>query len=242
MRRELRWPQGEKERFLIAWALAVFIAFECMASKYMTYTFPYMMPLAILMGRYFAEHAKAFARMAAGMALVYFALLVAVLPVVMPMNSGKDTAAALKRMATPQTEVLTYGVRYPVSIAYYSGFMPKRLVATEADVEAARPQKMSWTATNVMPFAAVEAMDFARDTIIVTDFDNRGHLGEAVPGFWQEVAETDAYCIYRLVPGRSDGRADMDTGRTGAKLDVLRGYPHKLLMRWLGSSGRSGMK
>ncbi|WP_286821897.1 glycosyltransferase family 39 protein [Mitsuokella sp. UBA4253] len=242
VRRELRWPQGEKERFLIAWALAVFIAFECMASKYMTYTFPYMMPLAILMGRYFAEHAKAFARMAAGMALVYFALLVAVLPVVMPMNSGKDTAAALKRMATPQTEVLTYGVRYPVSIAYYSGFMPKRLVATEADVEAARPQKMSWTATNVMPFAAVEAMDFARDTIIVTDFDNRGHLGEAVPGFWQEVAETDAYCIYRLVPGRSDGRADMDTGRTGAKLDVLRGYPHKLLMRWLGSSGRSGIK
>lgn len=77
VRRELCWPVEEKERFLIVWALAVFIAFECMASKYMTYTFPYMMPLAILMGRYFAEHAKLFARMAAGMALVYFALLVA---------------------------------------------------------------------------------------------------------------------------------------------------------------------
>lgn len=75
VRRELCWPVEEKERFLIVWALAVFIAFECMASKYMTYTFPYMMPLAILMGRYFAEHAKLFARMAAGMALVYLSLI-----------------------------------------------------------------------------------------------------------------------------------------------------------------------
>lgn len=83
--RELCWPVEEKERFLIVWALAVFIAFECMASKYMTYTFPYMMPLAILMGRYFSGYAKAFWRMAKGMALVYLVLLAAVLPVVMPM-------------------------------------------------------------------------------------------------------------------------------------------------------------
>ena len=235
VRRELRWPVEEKERFLIVWALAVFVAFECMASKYMTYTFPYMMPLAILMGRYFAEHAKLFARMAAGMALVYFALLVAILPVVMPMDSGRDTAAALKRMATPQTEVLTYGVRYPVSIAYYSGLVPKRLVPTEEDIEKARPQKMSWTATNIMPFASIEKMDLSRETIILTDFDNRDKLGEDVPGFWQEVAETDAYCIYQLMPGREYGREDMETGRTGAKSDVLRNWPKVLLERWSGA-------
>lgn len=236
LRREICWPQEEGERFLIAWALAVFVAFECMASKYMTYTFPYMMPLAILMGRCFVEHAKAFARMAKGMCLVYFATVVLVLPVVLPMNSGKDTAAALQGVATPQTEILTYGVRYPVSLAYYSGLVPKRLVATEEDIEKARPQKMSWTATNIMPFAAVEDMDLSRATIILTDFDNRDRLGEAVPGFWQEVAETDAYCIYRLVPGREDGRADMDTGRTGAKSDVFWDYPHSLLVRWLGAA------
>ena len=57
-----------------------------------------------------------------------------------------------------------------------------------------------------------------------------------MPGFWQEVAETDAYCIYRLVPGREDGRADMDTGRTGAKSDVFWDYPHSLLVRWLGAA------
>ena len=235
VRRELCWPVEEKERFLIVWALAVFIAFECMASKYMTYTFPYMMPLAILMGQYFAEHAKLFARMAAGMALVYFALLVAILPVVMPMDSGRDTAAALKRMVTPQTEVLTYGVRYPVSISYYSGLVPKRLVPTEEDIEKARPQKMSWTATNIMPFASIEKLDLSRATIILTDFDNRGKLGKDVPGFWQEVAETDAYCIYQLVPGREDGREDMATGRTGAKSDVVRNWPKVLLERWSGA-------
>ena len=158
--------------------------------------------------------------MAAGMALVYFALLVAILPVVMPMDSGRDTAAALKRMATPQTEVLTYGVRYPVSIAYYSGLVPKRLVPTEEDIEKARPQKMSWTATNIMPFASIEKMDLSRETIILTDFDNRDKLGEDVPGFWQEVAETDAYCIYQLMPGREYVASIRDFWRVCAGCDA----------------------
>ena len=56
-----------------------------------------------------------------------------------------------------------------------------------------------------------------------------------MPGFWQEVAETDAYCIYQLVPGREDGREDMETGRTGAKSDVLRNWPKVLLERWSGA-------
>ena len=138
-------------------------------------------------------------------------------------------------MVTPQTEVLTYGVRYPVSIAYYSGLVPKRLVPTEEDIEKARPQKMSWTATNIMPFASIEKLDLSRETIILTDFDNRDRLGKDVPGFWQEVAETDAYCIYQLMPGREYGREDMETGRTGAKSDILRNWPKVLLERWSGA-------
>lgn len=235
LKREIGWPVEARERFLIVWALAVFVAFECMASKYITYTFPYMMPLAILMGRYFTGHAKAFWRMVKGMSIVYLVLAAVVLPLALPMSSGKDTAADLRGIATSQTEILTYGVRYPVSVAYYSGLVPKRLVPTREDIEAESPQKMSWTATNIMPFAAVEEMDLSRDTIILTDFDNRERLGDAVPGFWQEVAETDAYCIYRLVPGRSDGRADLETGRTGANSDVLRNGPKSLLERWLGT-------
>ena len=235
VRRELRWPVEEKERFLIVWALAVFVAFECMASKYMTYTFPYMMPLAILMGNYFVNHAKAFWRMAKGMALVYLALMLIVLPLVLPANSGKDTALDLQGIATPQMEILTYGVRYPVSVAYYSGLVPKRLVSTEEDIEKARPQKMSWTATNIMPFASIEKLDLSRATIILTDFDTRDKLGKDVPGFWQEVAENDAYCIYQLMPGREDGREDMATGRTGAKSDVVRNWPKVLLERWSGA-------
>lgn len=56
-----------------------------------------------------------------------------------------------------------------------------------------------------------------------------------MPGFWQEVAETDAYCIYQLMPGRGYGREDMETGRTGAKSDVLRNWPKVLLERWSGA-------
>ena len=49
------------------------------------------------------------------------------------------------------------------------------------------------------------------------------------------VAETDAYCIYQLVPGHEDGREDMETGRTGAKSDILRNWPKVLLERWSGA-------
>lgn len=36
-----------KEQFLIVWALVIFVTYQGMATKYITYTFPYMIPIAI---------------------------------------------------------------------------------------------------------------------------------------------------------------------------------------------------
>lgn len=47
-------PRG-RELFLIVWAAVIFIFFQCMATKYITYTYPLIFPLAILMGKYIAE-------------------------------------------------------------------------------------------------------------------------------------------------------------------------------------------
>lgn len=206
--RQLYLPSGDKERFLMIWALAVFAAFEVMASKYTTYTFPYMMPLAILMAKYFLSHEKMFWRMAKGMSAFYIVMVMTVVPFVTQGHSGKDLASLLRANSTADTVVLTYGVRYPVSIPYYSGLTPKRLVATDADIEKERPQKMSWTATNIMPFMAVSDMDLSEDTIIVTNKDSQEKLGDEVPGFWEEIGSDSEYMVYKLVPNHDDGRVD----------------------------------
>lgn len=228
---QLHLPAGDKERFLMVWALAVFVAFECMASKYTTYTFPYMMPLAIFMGQYFVAHEKMFWRMAKTMSAVYIVAALAIVPFVLQGHSGKDLASLLRANSTADTTVMTYGVRYPVSISYYSGTMPSRLVATDADIEKKRPQKMSWTATNIMPFAAVTDMDLSKDTLIVTNQDSKKDLGVEIPGFWQEIGSDEQYAVYKLVPGHDDGRVDMKKRKNdtlyGTIMEYLSGDKNK---------------
>ncbi len=56
------WKKGrkkieEREVFLLIWAGTVFVFFQCMATKYITYTYPLLFPAAILLGRYVREQA-----------------------------------------------------------------------------------------------------------------------------------------------------------------------------------------
>lgn len=40
----------EQQRFLLLWALVVFVFFQCMATKYLTYTYPLLFPASLLLG------------------------------------------------------------------------------------------------------------------------------------------------------------------------------------------------
>lgn len=224
-KRELHLPTDERERFLVVWALAVFVAFECMASKYMTYTFPYMMPLAILMGHYFLAHETMFWRLAKGMGVIYLISVFTILPFALQKNSGQGVAEILQQQSQPDTVVVTYGIRYPVSIAYYSDLRPARLMQTEADIEEVRPHKMSWTATNIMPFAAVEDMNLQKDTLLVTDWEHAKELGTKVPGAWQEVGSSYDYVVYRLKPDVSyDGHVELPGRKNDISYGILEQY------------------
>ncbi len=44
--------------FLLIWAAAVFFFFQNMATKYLTYTYPMLFPLALLLGKYLAERGR----------------------------------------------------------------------------------------------------------------------------------------------------------------------------------------
>ena len=54
-----KWTRpANKEMFLIIWILAIFIFFQCIATKYITYTYPLIFPLSLLVGSYIAKQEK----------------------------------------------------------------------------------------------------------------------------------------------------------------------------------------
>ena len=58
-----KWQQAgrpkltEQQRFLLLWALVVFVFFQCMATKYITYTYPLLFPASLLLGSLLAKQA-----------------------------------------------------------------------------------------------------------------------------------------------------------------------------------------
>ncbi len=47
---------GEQQKFLLLWALVVFVFFQCMATKYITYTYPLLFPASLLLGSMLAKY------------------------------------------------------------------------------------------------------------------------------------------------------------------------------------------
>lgn len=47
---------AEQEKFLLLWAFVIFGFFQCMATKYITYTYPLLFPASLLLGHYIDEH------------------------------------------------------------------------------------------------------------------------------------------------------------------------------------------
>lgn len=48
-------PLAAQQKFLLLWALVVFGFFQCMATKYITYTYPLLFPASLLLGRFIEE-------------------------------------------------------------------------------------------------------------------------------------------------------------------------------------------
>lgn len=49
------WDIKPREGFLMLWSAVIFIFFQCMATKYITYTYPLLFPASILIGKLLAE-------------------------------------------------------------------------------------------------------------------------------------------------------------------------------------------
>lgn len=156
-----------RRKFLIIWAATVFVVFQSFATKYVTYTLPYMMPLAILFAVYFAEHKKIFYRLAIFSTIFFTAAIFFVKPICEE-NSGRELSEIISPIADDNSLVVSYRKKYSGSLVFYLNKKVYRL-EDSANIEKLRPQNFSWTSLNVMPFMDIKDLPANKKIIAITD-------------------------------------------------------------------------
>lgn len=184
-----------KTQFLIIWAVTIFITYQLMATKYMTYTFPYMIPLAIGFAQYLKGHQRLVINLSAFILAVYVAGAYLVAVPACQQGSSYEAAQVVRSLADDQTTVVTYGGRYPVSLTYYSGETAYRLEPGDK-IAGMLPGGISWNAKNVMPFMAIEDVPTDQKVIAVVRDREEAHFLQNIPGAWQWKAQKGVWVIY----------------------------------------------
>ena len=155
--------------FLLVWAIIVPLFFQCMATKYPTYSFPAFLPTAILTARLLANNPRV---LRAG-AIVGMGLYLAVVFVVTNYAerdghfSGKGTAAILSQTMRADDLLVCYG-DYTATVPYYTGHTMYAL-ATREEIAQRAPKKMSWNSKNVMPFLPMDELPMDRTVYLVVE-------------------------------------------------------------------------
>ena len=153
--------------FLLTWALVINIFYQCMATKYTTYTLPGLLPIAVLIARYLYER-EVFVKRTVAVMLAVFAILT--FTVAAPVcsqdgHSGKVVAGVYKDRVQTDDLVVSYG-DYKTSNVFYGDHMVYRLEHKE-DIAGMLPDGKSWNAKNVMPFMALEELPTERDVYLI---------------------------------------------------------------------------
>ena len=172
-------------RFLLVWAVTVFGVFECFATKYVTYTFPYMFPVVLLMARHFCHWGRKFFYAVAVMALIYVVLLFGVAVPKMAEHSAKAMAVAAQPYLQQGAEVYCLNRRDGmVSFTYYTGHFIYDLVP-QSEIDKAK--ELDWSVTDIVPKVSIEATaaDKKKPLLVITGDEDGKALKETLPGKWR---------------------------------------------------------
>jgi len=183
-----------RQKFLFIWAATVFIVFQNFATKYLTYTYPYMMPLAILFATYFVQRQKLFARLAIGTSIFFTVALVPAI-FICEENSGKQVAEAVSKLADENTCVVSFTQSYSGSLVFYLDREVLRLEDTKTLGEI-KPVKMTWTTLNVMPVMDTKDLPLDKKVIAVVEKFREEEFFKFVSGDWQLLEEVYDREIY----------------------------------------------
>ncbi|ORT99102.1 glycosyl transferase, family 39 [Anaerovibrio sp. JC8] len=160
---QLDMPAG----FLLTWALVVNIFYQCMATKYTTYTLPGLLPIAILMACYLYDRETLVKRTVAVMLVVYAVLTFAVAaPVCNTKGYSYKEVAAVYKDQIKDDDVLTLYGDYKTSAVFYGDKIAYNL-SHAADIPGQLPDGKSWNAKNVMPFMALEEIPEDKDVYLI---------------------------------------------------------------------------
>ena len=192
-RRLPKWDM--RQQFLVTWAVVVFVFYQCMATKYPTYTFPYMVPVAIGFAAYLKHHTMLVRYISAISIAAYLMLTMFVAVPVCREMSAYDAGQAVQHLGGERAYVITCGKRYPVSLTYYSGYMAKRLIAP-GTLDKYQPNGLNWNAKNMMPFVESSELPQDRKIIAVVHEDDKEKFEEIVPGQWQLYRRAGKWLIF----------------------------------------------
>lgn len=177
-----------QEKFLIVWALTVIIFFQMCATKYVTYTLPAMIPVTILAARYFVNRWKIFIGVAASMLIIYPLILGFAALSLAEDNSCRREAEMILPLIDDKTCVVSHGKEYSGSLVFYTGAEIYRLETPE-NFEKIRPQKMTWTSKNVMPFMTFDELPFDKKIVAIVSSDYEKSFLDNAAGKWKLIGE-----------------------------------------------------
>ncbi len=181
--RERKLPKLDmREKFLLIWAVTVFVVFQSFATKYVTYTYPYMMPIAILFAGFFVSREKFFNRLLAGAVIFFTVALFVAIPLTQD-ASGKKAAEIILPMTDSQTCVVSYTKTYSGSLVFYLNRAVFRLEDAET-LAKLRPDKMTWTTLNVMPFMEISELPTDKKIIALVDTKRESDFFELTDKNW----------------------------------------------------------
>ena len=154
-------------QLLLIYAITVNVFFQCIATKYTTYTFPGLFSLAILTALIYQSWQIRLEKIALGAMALYTVSTLFLAPSIMLSRSGKEVGIALKQMDTSHTPIV-FLHDYRTSAVFYSGKIMYRGESAK-QIEKMKPGTLSWNAKNVMPFMAEEDLMDHKNTILIVD-------------------------------------------------------------------------
>lgn len=188
--------------FLLMWGLIVNIFFQLMATKYITYTLPALMPWAILTAK-LLEEKFALVRRTAFITGVILSILTFVVAV--PLCERRSGAEIAETLATVDREAVIYNFGdYRTSEVFYSRRLIRSLVPGDK-LETVKPNGISWNAKNVWPLYPLEQLPRSETFYIVCDLNQYEQLLKKLPGIRGErIQETNKRVLLRAeLPGRT---------------------------------------
>ena len=179
-----KWPVvDETTGFLLIWAGAIAVFYQCMATKYPTYSFPYLLPLSVLAARFLVQHPLVVKRVVA-LNLMFYTVLTFFVAVPYGRDySAKEAVTAIAAVQDSNEPIVSYG-SYRTSAVFYSRELVYRLEKKE-NIDKLKPQAMNWNSKNVMPFVAEEELLRQKKALALADADSADQFQQEVSGQWK---------------------------------------------------------